>query len=219
MLRPQLIKQITDLKNEVVAMSELVLTQINDAFESFKQNDLVKATNTMKKDDLVDKFEEDIAKSAIRIIWKEQPMAQDLRLVTGILKLITDIERIGDHAADISEITIHLSKYHHKRILPIATKMMVSAQLMVSNAIKALVELNYELASKVIAADDEVDGLFEEVMQKIAKELKEDKIEHQYALSILMVVKYIERVGDHATNIAEWVKFMITGEHKETPLF
>lgn len=218
-LRPSLLKAIEDLKSEVVQMADIALHQIADAFDAFKRNDVDKAKSIMTKDDQIDKLEEDIAKNALRVIWKEQPMAHDLRLVTGILKLITDIERIGDHASDIAELTLHLNHFHNKRVLPLSTKMSEAAYQMVLESINAFVRLDKAAAAKVITMDDEVDELFARIMKNIAQELKDDKIDHEYALSILMVVKYIERIGDHAVNLAEWIIFMITGEHKDTPLF
>ncbi len=218
-LRPSLLKAIEELKAEVVQMADLALHQINDAFDAFKRNDVEKAKIIMSKDEVIDKLEEDIAKNALRVIWKEQPMAHDLRLVTGILKLITDIERIGDHASDIAEITLHLSHFHNKRVLPYSTKMSEAAYRMVLEGINSFVRLDKEAAKKVIQMDDQVDELFTFIMKDIARELKEETIDQEYALSILMVIKYIERIGDHAVNLAQWIIFMITGEHKDTPLF
>ena len=102
----------------------------------------------------------------MRIIWKEQPLAKDLRLVTGILKLITDIERLGDHATDISEITLHISHVHNKRLLPITTKMFDLAQAMVLKAIESLIKVDDKLAREVIAEDDAIDALFKEIISK-----------------------------------------------------
>ncbi len=219
-LRTGLFKEVEELKKEVSMMADLVLKQINSALLAFKENDVEKAKIIMSQDNLVDKMEEDIAKSALRIIWKEQPLAQDLRLVTGVLKLITDLERIGDHAVDIAEITLHLSNVPNQRIIPLITEMSVESEKMVLLAIEALVKQNKSDAEKVILADDIVDDLFALVMSKIAQELKEDvHISQEYALSLLMIAKYIERVSDHAVNIAEWVIFIVTGKHKETDLF
>lgn len=219
-LRTGLFKEVEELKKEVSMMADLVLKQINSALLAFKENDVEKAKIIMSQDNLVDKMEEDIAKSALRIIWKEQPLAQDLRLVTGVLKLITDLERIGDHAVDIAEITLHLSNVPNQRIIPLITEMSIESEKMVLLAIEALVKQNKSDAEKVILADDIVDDLFALVMSKIAQELKEDvHISQEYALSLLMIAKYIERVSDHAVNIAEWVIFIVTGKHKETDLF
>src|SRR5690554_1060129 len=116
-LRASLLQAIEALKAEVVTMADLVLNNINEAFLAFKTNDLDKAKKLMKADDKVDQLEEDISKSALRVIWKEQPYAHDLRLVTGILKLVTDLERIDDHATDIAEQTLLIGDFKNKSLL------------------------------------------------------------------------------------------------------
>lgn len=217
-LRASLLKAIEELKTEVVTMADLVLHNISESFLAFKNNDTKKALELIKSDEQVDKYEEDIAKNALRLIWKEQPMAHDLRMVTGILKLITDLERIGDHAADISEITLHIGNLHNQRTLPKTTIMSESAYDMVFNAINAFVKLDLKLAQQVIKDDDIVDREFDDVMKSVTEQIKNDSIESEYAVSVIMVAKYMERVADHAVNLAEWTTFIITGEHKSTPL-
>jgi len=218
-LRASLLKAIEALKAEVVTMADLVLNNINEAFLAFKTNDLVKAECLMKADDQVDQLEEDISKSALRVMWKEQPYAQDLRIVTGILKLVTDLERIGDHATDIAEQTIHIGNLKNQRLLPKTTMMSESAYQMVLNAINAFVKQDEKMAQQVILDDDVVDAQFNDVMTSVTEQIKNDSIDSQYAVSVIMVAKYMERVADHAVNLAEWTIFMITGEHKKTPLF
>lgn len=218
-LRASLLKAIEELKGEVVTMADLVLNNINEAFLAFKTNNLKKAESLMKADDQVDQLEEDISKAALRVIWKEQPYAQDLRVVTGILKLVTDLERIGDHATDIAEQTIHIGALKNQRLLPKTTIMSESAYQMVLNAINAFVKQDVKLARQVIEDDDIVDAQFNDVMASVTEQIKNDSIDSQYAVSVIMVAKYMERVADHAVNLAEWTIFMITGEHKKTPLF
>jgi phosphate transport system protein len=173
----------------------------------------------MAKDEDVDQYEEEIAKQALKIIWKEQPVAGDLRLVTGILKLITDLERIGDHASDVAEMTLHLSDARNQRVMPITSKMAEHVERMVLKSIEGLVKVDEKLAYEVISEDDEVDDLFQNLISKMTQELKDDHIEPNEAIYILMVAKYFERVGDHAVNIAQWIIFMVKGTHKNTLLF
>ncbi|MFP4178178.1 MAG: phosphate signaling complex protein PhoU [Acholeplasmataceae bacterium] len=217
--RTTLIQLIEDIKKDVVQMADLALANIKEGLEAFKSNDQALAKAVMAKDDEVDQFEEDIAKSALRIIWREQPVAGDLRLVTGILKLITDIERIGDHASDIAEMTRHLKNKRNKLVMPITSRMAEIIEKMVLTSVEALVNVDVERAQSVIDMDDAVDDLFDEAVKKITSELKYDKIEPNDAIYIMMVAKYIERVGDHAVNIAEWIIFIATGTHKDTILF
>jgi phosphate transport system protein len=218
-LRQTLMQSIESLKKEVAAMADLALANLRSGLIAFKTNNLILAEEVMRKDDEVDQYEEEIAKQALKIIWKEQPVASDLRLVTGILKLITDLERIGDHASDIAEMTLHLENKRNIRMMPISTKMSEIVEDMVLKSIEALVKVNQDLAKSVISMDDQVDDLFKTLITKMTLELKEDKIDPNEAIYTLMVAKYFERVGDHAVNIAEWIIFMVTGTHKKTLLF
>lgn len=218
-LRQSLLQSIEELKKEVAAMADLALANLREGLVAFKTTDQELANQVMRKDDEVDRYEEEIAKQALKIIWKEQPVASDLRLVTGILKLITDLERIGDHASDIAEMTLHLDKTRNRRVMPISSKMAEIVEEMVLESIQALVKVDTELAKKVIDKDDAVDDLFHQLIAKMTNELKEDKLDPNEAIYVLMVGKYFERVGDHAVNIAEWIIFMKSGTHKNTLLF
>jgi len=218
-LRQSLLQSIEELKKEVAAMADLALANLREGLIAFKTSDQELAQEVMRKDDEVDRYEEEIAKQALKIIWKEQPVASDLRLVTGILKLITDLERIGDHASDIAEMTLHLEKSRNSRVMPISSKMAEIVEEMVLESIQSLVKVDADLAKKVIAQDDSVDLLFQQLITKMTRELKEDKLDPNEAIYVLMVGKYFERVGDHAVNIAEWIIFMKSGMHKNTLLF
>lgn len=218
-LRQSLMTSIEELKKEVASMADLALSNLREGLKAFKTNDLVLAKEVMAKDEDVDQYEEEIAKQALKIIWKEQPVAGDLRLVTGILKLITDLERIGDHASDVAEMTLHLSDARNQRVMLITSKMAEHVERMVLKSIEGLVKVDEKLANEVISEDDEVDDLFQNLISKMSQELKDDHIEPNEAIYILMVAKYFERVGDHAVNIAQWIIFMVKGTHKNTLLF
>jgi len=218
-LRQHLEEMIEELKKQVAEMADLALSNLREGLDAFKNNDLELAKIVIKKDDEVDQYEEEIAKQALKIIWREQPVASDLRLVTGILKLITDLERIGDHATDIAEMTLHLEGSLNKRVLPITSKMAEIVEEMVLLSIKGLVHVNEEIAQEVIKKDDLVDELFQQLITKMTTELKNDKIDANELIYVLMVAKYFERVGDHAVNIAQWIIFMVKGTHKNTLLF
>ena len=218
-LRQHLEEMIEELKKQVAEMADLALSNLREGLDAFKSNNLELAKIVIKKDDEVDQYEEEIAKQALKIIWREQPVASDLRLVTGILKLITDLERIGDHATDIAEMTLHLEGSLNKRVLPITSKMAEIVEEMVLLSIKGLVHVNEEIAQEVIKKDDLVDELFQQLITKMTTELKNDKIDANELIYVLMVAKYFERVGDHAVNIAQWIIFMVKGTHKNTLLF
>ncbi|MDY0074970.1 MAG: phosphate signaling complex protein PhoU [Acholeplasmataceae bacterium] len=218
-LRQSLLQSMEEIKNEVTHMADLALKHLREGLLAFKTNDFKLAEEVMKKDEDVDHYEEEIAKKALRIIWKEQPVASDLRMVTGILKLITDLERIGDHASDVAEMTLHLTESRNPRVMPITSKMAERVEQMVLKSIESLVRVDETLAREVIDEDDEVDELFQTLINKMTTELKKEAIDPNEAIYILMVAKYFERVGDHAVNIAQWIIFMVKGTHKETLLF
>ncbi|MDY3196389.1 MAG: phosphate signaling complex protein PhoU [Paracholeplasma sp.] len=212
-------QELQELKQSVKEMARIAIENLKEGLIAFKQNDFDKAKQVMKNDELVDNLEENIAKQAIKIIWKEQPVAKDLRFVTGILKLITDIERIGDHASDIAEMTLHLTQTRNNRVMPITTQMAEIIESMVLKSIDALITLDEHLARTVINEDDQVDELFSRLIYKITEELKKDEIDPNEAIYVMMVAKYFERVGDHAVNIAEWIIFITNGTHKNNQIF
>jgi phosphate transport system protein len=218
-LRQHLEEMIETLKKNVAHMADLALSNLREGLVAFKNGDQDLAKIVIKKDDEVDRYEEEIAKLALNIIWREQPLASDLRLVTGILKLITDLERIGDHATDIAEMTLHIDGKINKRVLPITSQMADIVEEMVLLSIKGLVQVNESIAVDVIKKDDEVDDLFQQLILKMTTELKNDKIDANELIYVLMVAKYFERVGDHAVNIAQWIIFIVKGTHKNTLLF
>ena len=218
-MRQTLEESIQILKKDVADMADHALNNLKDGLKAFKTEDFKLAKEVIKRDDIIDSFEEDIAKQALKIIWKEQPLASDLRLVTGILKLITDLERIGDHATDVAEMTLHLEPQRNLRVLPITEQMAEDVEKMVLESIKALVNIDVIKAKEVIEKDKDVNKLFKKLINKMTSELKNDKIDANEAIYVLMVAKYFERVGDHACNIAEWIIFMDQGTHKDTPLF
>ena len=210
---------LNQLKKSVIEMADQALLNVKNGLKSFEKNDLELARQIIKADDHIDMMEEEISKQALRIIWKEQPIAQDLRLVTTILKILTDIERIGDHASDISEISLHLEGHQFVRDLSVVLSMAKHAEHMVQSAIEALVSEDAVLAKLIIAQDDIVDHEYKEMIKLSAEWIKDDVDDTPYVISIILISKYLERVADHAVNIAEWVIFLVTGSHKNTPLF
>ena len=171
-LRNKLIESLEILKKDVAMMADLALSNIREGLYAFKNNDQNLAREVMAKDVEVDRYEEEIAKKALQIIWREQPLASDLRLVTGILKLITDIERIGDHASDIAEMTLHLDDQRNKRLLPITSKMAEIVEQMVLSSIQGLVNVDQVIANQVIETDDLVDDLFNQLIYFIKEQLR-----------------------------------------------
>lgn len=217
-LRKWLQLAIDELKNDVNKMATLVIKNISDSLKAFETNNLKLAMEIKKRDNEVDALEDQISKKALQIIWKEQPLASDLRLVTGIYKLITDLERIGDHAIDISNITIKTHNIKEERLLPLTTKMAKIAENMVLNSVEAFFNLDEELAIKTISKDDEVDLLFDKITNTAIEEFINQTTKVDFGVYLLFVAKYIERIADHATNICEWIIYIVSGVHGDTTL-
>jgi phosphate transport system protein len=162
----------------------------------------------------VDQKEKDIESLCLRLLLQQQPVARDLRQISAALKMITDMERIGDQAADISEIVIYLAGTPYITELEYLPQMADTAIRMVRGSIDAYVKKDLALAKEIIDMDDIIDNLFVVVKNELIG-LIHDKVENgEQAMDLLMVSKYFERIGDHAQNIAEWVEFSITGKHK-----
>lgn len=217
--RQSLVDAMERLNRESIEMASLALSHLQQAFHAFEKADHEEAKHVMTLDDLVDQYEEKIAKHALKVIWKEQPVASDLRLVTGILKMITDIERIGDHASDIAYMTTQLKKALDSSVHPLATKIMSNLETMYLLTIEALKKHDEILAKEVIKQDDMINTGYKDALKHVTTLIKEEKIEAEEAVHILMVLKYLEKIGDHATNIAEWIIFTLTGIHKHTELY
>jgi len=164
----------------------------------------------------IDQLEHDIESLCMRMLLQQQPVARDLRQISAALKMITDMERIGDQASDIAEIIISENKSEATDIQTIG-QMSESVAKMVRDSVNAYVEKDLELSRQVMEADDAVDRLFEENKQELINFISDNKgVQGKKAIDLIMVAKYLERIGDHATNIAEWVEFSITGIHKDS---
>lgn len=211
--RSQFDKELDTLKLDLIRMGDMVIENINAGLVSFLQMDVDYAQLVIQNDKLVNEFEHKIEKECLTIILREQPVAKDLRLITSILKMITDLERIGDHAADISKMTIFMEKTHQTFTLHQIEAMMKASQKMIKKALASFIHFDIQEAKEVIAEDDVVDALFEEIKHEVATAIRNQKIDAEYALYLMMVAKYLERISDHAVNIGEWVIFSITGEH------
>lgn len=218
MVRKHFEEQLSLLKDLLVKMGELNCEAIEDAVTALEKQDAELARKTKGVEQLVDEKEQQIERLCLKIILKQQPVASDLLFVTSAMKMITDMERIADQAADISELVIKMSRLPYADAVAEIPEMADKVQDMVRNAAKSFVERDGELAKAVCRADDAVDDLFDVIRNKLTgivhRDIEGDDNGEQ-ALDMLMVAKYLEKIGDHASNIAEWVIFMITGEHKK----
>ena len=166
----------------------------------------------MAADEEIDQMEKDIERLCLKLLLQQQPVAKDLRQISAALKMITDMERIGDQTADIAEIIISAGMSEAGDVKKIE-EMSAGVARMVNDSVTAYVERDLELARKVMEADDNIDRLFDDIRGSIINLIAEGNRGEQ-GVDLIMIAKYLERIGDHATNIAEWVEFSITGVHK-----
>ena len=202
-------EQLTRLYTQLIAMGSLCEEAISKATKALTEGDTELAREVMENDNRIDQQERDIESLCLKILLHQQPVAGDMRRVSASLKMITDMERIGDQASDIADIVIHLDEKLPEDFMHIC-KMGVAAMKMVTDSVNAYVDQDLELARKVIAADDEVDKLFYKIRGEILDSIRKD-LSGEEILDFFMVTKYYERIADHATNIAEWVVYSITG--------
>lgn len=207
--------QLELLSQELTHMGTLCETAIAAAVEALKNHDLVLAKRAIAADQTIDQEEREIERLCLRLLLQQQPVARDLRQISSALKMITDMERIGDQAADISEIVLSMPETGMIPELKDIGLMAQAASAMVTSSVEAYVQRDLALAGKVIRDDDQVDALFESVKATLIEMIGENPACGHQALDLLMIAKYLERIGDHATNIAEWVEFSILGRHPE----
>ncbi|MDO5141813.1 MAG: phosphate signaling complex protein PhoU [Eubacteriales bacterium] len=206
--------QLMELNNELIAMGALCENAIASSVKALLSGDTRLAASAIRIDQEIDRKEREIESMCLKLLLQQQPVASDLRLISAVLKMITDIERIGDQASDIAEIVISLSDAcrHNRHI----DEMAQATIKMVTESLDAFVRRDLDLARSVIAYDDVVDDLFAQCKRDLIAEIAQEQDDGERVLDILMIAKYLERIGDHATNIAEWVEYSITGVHKGT---
>ncbi len=207
-------EQLTQLNAQLIDMGSLIEYAIENSIRAMVERDDELAKKIVAFDSEVDKKERDIEQMCIKLLLQQQPVARDLRLISAALKMITDMERIGDQAADISEIVPYVSDKPYIKQLEHIPMMGKKTIKMVKDAVDAFVRRDLELANRVIESDDEVDRLFTTVKSELIMLIGQNANNGAQALDLLMIAKYLERIGDHATNLAEWVEFAVTGTHR-----
>lgn len=208
-MRSKFDEQLKLLNEEMIQMGTMIEENIQNAIEALVKCDVDKAKSIMEKDSLVDKKQRDIESLCFNLLIQQQPVAKDLRAITAAMKMVTDMERIGDHAADISEMTIMLSKTESKCNYDTIIKMAAEASIMLIDSIDAFAKKDKEKAMAVIEHDDIVDALFDAVKAELIKNIKNDIRQGEVEIDMIMIAKYLERIADHATNIAEWVIYSL----------
>ena len=213
-MRNRFDEQLALLKKELIEMGALCGEVIAKASEALTRGDVALAAKVAPLDEQIDRKEHDIEALCLRLLLQQQPVARDLRKISAALKMITDMERIGDQAEDIAEIVTFL-KGHTGQNDDLLREMARSTIKMVTESVDAYVKHDTMLAEKVIAEDDIVDGWFDRVKHTLIRRMTTDPGEGERAVDLLMIAKYFERIGDHAVNVAQWVIFSVTGTHKE----
>ena len=206
--------QLDRMNEMLIEMGELCGKAIANATKAVEAKDLEMAKMVISEDEEIDQLEKDIERLCLKLLLQQQPVARDLRQISAALKMITDMERIGDQAADIAEILISgqiKEMSAHGYLVDMASQ----TSEMVKKSIQAFVEKDLDMTRKVIVADNDVDQLFDQIKEALITFLAKEQSKGGEALDMLMIAKYLERIGDHATNIAEWVEFSITGVHRK----
>ena len=212
-MRNKFDEQLAKLNSMLIDMGAMVEKAILLTIHALVQQDEAMARQAIAHEIEIDQMEKQIESICLRLLLQQQPVASDLRIISAALKMITDMERIGDQAADISEITLTLLGETFIKKLEHIPQMAEATAKMVTASIDAYVKMDIELAQQVIAYDDVVDDLFQTVKDDLIELIRKNKDAGGQAISLIMIAKYFERIGDHATNIAEWVLFSITGRH------
>lgn len=209
-MRNKFNEQLLELNKEMIEMGNKIIDSIKMAIAALESSDTEKAKRIMESDAEIDRLQKRIENICFNLLIQQQPVATDLRNVTAAMKMVTDMERIGDHAADISEITILMGQESRVDQFEHIAKMANETMIMLNHSIEAYVEKDAEKARRVIEHDDIVDALFDAAKKDVIQLILDDSGEGEEATDLLMIAKYFERIGDHATNIAEWVIFSLT---------
>ena len=208
-MRNKFDEQLKKLNDEMIQMGVMIEENIQEAIDALAKADVKRAAEIMERDVLIDQKQRDIEGLCFQLLIQQQPVAKDLRAITAAMKMVTDMERIGDHAADISEITILLADTERTAGYDTIIRMASEASVMLMQSVDAFTEKDEQKARKVIEHDDVVDDLFSRVKTELVEIIREDPKRGEQEIDMLMIAKYLERIGDHATNIAEWVIYSL----------
>ncbi|MGN0455356.1 MAG: phosphate signaling complex protein PhoU [Acutalibacteraceae bacterium] len=204
--------QLNDLNNQIVEMGGLVEKSVAYSAMALVESDIEKIKKVSEYERAINRKEKEIESLCVNLIMHNQPVAKDLRFISAVLKLVTDLERIGDHAEDIAEIARFISSQEPQLDKSVFSEIAKTAVDMVNIGVDAFVKRDLRLARKVAEMDNTVDRLFVEIREKLVSGLKSGEYESAPALDLFLATKYFERIGDHAVNIAEWVIYSLTGK-------
>ncbi|MDY3118569.1 MAG: phosphate signaling complex protein PhoU [Peptoniphilus sp.] len=214
-MRKQYDLELDELNTLLIEMAATVEQAVADSMKALKERDKELAMTVSQNDRDVDRMERRIEDMCLTLLLRQQPVAGDLRFISAALKIITDLERIGDHAQDICEISLTMDDKPLSVTIDLIARMFEESTAMIKMAIDAFITKDEDLATQCINHDDVVDELFVELRKKLIAKFQEKKDDPQELVDLLQIAKYLERVGDHAQNIGEWVIFSLTGHHKD----
>ncbi len=214
-MRKQYDLELDELNTLLIKMAATVEQAVSDAMTALKNRDKDLAISVSDNDRDVDRMERHIEDMCLMLLLKQQPVAGDLRFISAALKIITDLERIGDHAQDICEISLTMDDKPLSVTTDLITRMFEESTAMIKMAVDAFITKDEDLATQCINHDDVVDDLFVQVREKLIHKLQSGQDDPEESVDLLQIAKYLERVGDHAQNIGEWVVFSLTGHHKD----
>lgn len=204
--------QLKDLNNQIIEMGSLVEKSVAYSAKSLVEADIEKINKVANYESAINRKEKEIESLCVNLIMHNQPVAKDLRFISAVLKMVTDLERIGDHAEDIAEIARFVNSQEHQLDKKVFSEIAKTAVDMVNLGVDAFVKRDLDLAQKVAEMDNTVDRLFVEIRERLVAGLKSGEYESAPALDLFLATKYFERIGDHAVNIAEWVIYSLTGK-------
>ena len=212
MPRKSFLNVLTKLHDDLVKMSVMSEVVIDEAINALERKDIALAHKVIVGDDHIDNMQVDIERSCMEILSSQQPVASDARMIISILKMTTDIERIADHAADISEITIEIADEEYLWNLDLLHRMSEFVKQMIKDSIRSYIDNDIILAKRVCECDNEVDNLFAQSIQELNELMAQNPKSIVQCTKFIFICKYLERIADHAENLAEWVMYSITGD-------
>ena len=213
-MRSQFDEQLEQLSRSLLEMGALIERSIQSATPALIEQNVDAASAAIEADHEVDRKEREIESICLKLLLQQQPVARDLRLISAALKMITDMERIGDQAADIAGLVIYIAQEPHIKAFVHLPQMAHTAIEMVSGSLESYVKKDVDMARTVMTMDDRIDALFTTIKDELIEQIRSEANAGSQAIDLLMIAKYYERIGDHAQNIAEWVEYAITGRHK-----
>lgn len=214
MTRNSFDQELAALQLDMIEMGSLVEEAIEKTIQALLNHDQELAQKIHDDDDIIDDLEKKIERQCLNLIARQQPLAKDLRTIGAALKIITDMERIGDHAADIAEITMEMAREKYIKPLVDIPKMADCVKSMVKEIIDSYLRQDVDLAKSVCQRDDKVDQLYDRIKLELIVIMKNNPQTVEQAIKLILIAKYLERMADHATNIGEWVAYCVTGVHE-----